>query len=1008
MYKKLVWLIFVVLVSGLVGNASAAEVSWDDGGTDSLWSTAANWIGDTVPTASDDAFIEMDPGAIIDATVTVDALNVKIGDASGSTGRVTMTGGSLTVHQTGGGGPGLWIGNQGTGYFDMSAGTIVAEHVYLPRNVPGRGYMTMSDGSITIGQSLTLGLHSGEYGELNMTGGTINVGSMFRCPDMGQAILNMSGGTINVSGTFYIVRRGNSGDASTAGHVQLDGGTITADDFEMDSENSGRPATMDITGGTLVINGDKTDKINTYIANGWITAFGSGGGGVNVGLVGLNTVVSAGLSWNPSPKDGAADVPLDVNLSWSSGFYAIRHDVYFGTSFDDVNSATATTDPAGVYMGPQDVSTYATARLETGQTYYWRIDDVGDPPDNKIYKGSVWSFTTEPFVYPIAGENISATASSSYSAEEEPENTVNGSGLSDDQHSFVLADMWLSSNSEPGSAWIQYKFDKSYKLHQMLVWNYNGSTILTNYGLKEVTIEYSEDGQTWTVLPEANEFTQAPGADGYEYNTTVDFKGVAAQSVKITANSNWGGGGVFDRYGLSEVSFLYIPLRAREPQPELGATDVDVDLVLNWRAGREAAKHDVYISTDEQAVIDSNVPVSFVTEARDVPLSLDLGETYYWKVNEVNMAETPPMLESDIWNFATREYLVVDDFELYNDLNPDDPKSNRIFYTWIDGYDNPAINGSVVGYADPPFTEQFIFHAGNKSMPYFYDNNFKYSEAVLPLSPPQDWTEHGVKVLSLYFHGDPSNTVEQMYVKVNGSKVLYDGDSTDIKPTDIKHIERGLWKRWNIDLASLGVSLQSVTELAIGFGDETNLRAGGSGVVYFDDIRLYPSVPEPPEEIWLEAEAASTIGANWRIYDDPASSGGRHIGSEDGDGDDNSTPPGVEWIAVYNFDVAGGTYKILFRAQQANSDSFWVRIPSATSQNLEDQDLPGTGWVRFDAMDVPRGEWGWDEVYSELSHGMQVFEVMNWTLPAGANTLEIAKREDGVLLDAIVITDDVD
>jgi hypothetical protein len=187
-----------------------------------------------------------------------------------------------------------------------------------------------------------------------------------------------------------------------------------------------------------------------------------------------------------------------------------------------------------------------------------------------------------------------------------------------------------------------------------------------------------------------------------------------------------------------------------------------------------------------------------------------------------------------------------------------------------------------------------------------------------------------------------------------------------------------------------------------------NPTAGGSGVVYFDDIRLYPSAPEPPEEIWLEAESASTIGASWRIYDDPASSCGQHIGSEDGDGDDNSIPPGVEWIAAYNFNVAGGTYKALFRAQQANSDSFWVRIPSATSQNLEDQDLPGTGWIRFDAIDVPRGEWGWDEVYSELSHGMQVFEVMNWTLPAGEHTLEIAKREDGVLVDAIVITNDID
>ena len=221
MYKEFIWLILIVLMLSLVANVSAADISWDAGGTDSLWNTVANWDGDTIPTDSDNAIIEMDPGAIIDDTVTADAFNVIIADAAGSTGRLTMTGGSLTVHQTGSGGPGLWIGNLGTGYFDMRGGTITAEHVYLPRTSPGKGYMTMSNGSITTGQSLTLGLHSGEYGELNMSGGTINVGTMFRCSDMGQAVLNMTGGSINVSETFFIVRRGNNGDANTSGHVQL-------------------------------------------------------------------------------------------------------------------------------------------------------------------------------------------------------------------------------------------------------------------------------------------------------------------------------------------------------------------------------------------------------------------------------------------------------------------------------------------------------------------------------------------------------------------------------------------------------------------------------------------------------------------------------------------------------------------------------------------------------------------------------------------------------------------
>ena len=1008
MCKKLARSMFIVLVLGLVGNASAADVSWDASGTDSLWSTAANWSGDVVPTAGDDAIIEMDPGAAIDATVTADALNVRIADVAGSTGRVVMTGGTLTVHQTGGGGPGLWIGNRGTGYFDMSGGTITAEHVYLPRNVPGQSYMTMNGGNITTGQSLTMGLHGGEYGELNMTGGTINVGSMFRCSDGGQAVLNMSGGTINVSGAFYVVRRGNSGNANTTGHVQLDGGTITADDFEMDPQNSGRPATMDITGGTLVINGDKVDKIKSYVTNGWITAFGSDGGGVNVGLAGTNTVVSAGLSWNPSPKDGATDVSVDVTLSWSPGLHAVRHDVYFGTSFDDVNNATATNDPVGVYKGSQDVSAYEIGGLEMRRTYYWRIDDIGAPPADAVSKGSVWQFTVEPFAYPIAREDIIATASSSNSPEEGPENTVNGSGLSEGGHSTTLTDMWLSSSGEPGAAWIQYEFDRPYKLHQMLVWNYNGSMILTSYGLKEITIECSSDAINWTQLGNVYELAQASGAKDDAQYTTIAFDSAPVKYVKIMANSNWGGG-IFDRYGLSEVRFLYIPLRAREPQPSSGATNVDPDVTLSWRAGRQAAEHNIYLSTDEQTVADGSAPVTVVTNTRE-PMSLDLGQTYYWKVSEVNMTETPSTLDGEIWSFATRDFLVVDDFESYNDVPMGEDGSNPVYGAWADGFDNPSTNGSTIGYVEAfqPSMEIRTLHGGSQSVPFMYDNNLKYSEAVRSFSPAQDWTKNGVKVLSIYFHGDPQNSVEQMYVKVNNSKIVYDGDPTDMKPSEMEHMERGMWKLWNIDLTSLGVDLRSVTKLAIGFGNEMNPTAGGSGVVFFDDIRLYSSAPEPPEEIWLEAEAAGTLGASWRIYDDPTSSGGQHIGSEDGEGDDNSTPPGVEWVASYDFEVAGGTYKMLFRAQQANSDSFWVRIPTATSQNLEDQDLPGTGWVRFDAIDVPRGEWGWDEVYSELSHGMQVFEIMNYTLPAGAHTLEIAKREDGVFLDAIVITNDVD
>jgi hypothetical protein len=170
----------------------------------------------------------------------------------------------------------------------------------------------------------------------------------------------------------------------------------------------------------------------------------------------------------------------------------------------------------------------------------------------------------------------------------------------------------------------------------------------------------------------------------------------------------------------------------------------------------------VYFSDSWKAVANGTAPVTTVTEARYGPLSLDLGKTYYWRVDEVNEAETPSMWQGDIWDFTTQEYFIVDDFESYNDLETADPNSNRIYLTWIDGWDVPT-NGSQVGYAQPPFAEQTIVHGDRQSMPLFYDNSgtANYSEATLTFSPQQDWATRGIKALSLWFRGNPPAFVEE-------------------------------------------------------------------------------------------------------------------------------------------------------------------------------------------------------------------------------------------------------
>ena len=536
---------------------------------------------------------------------------------------------------------------------------------------------------------------------------------------------------------------------------------------------------------------------------------------------------------NPNPANGATDVCGTPTLIWSPGELADKHDVYLGTNFDDVNDADRS-DPRGVLANQGQIATmYDPGRLDFGQTYYWRIDEVNAPPDSTIFKGFVWSFTTEPIGYPIDGANITATASSSINDSTGPEKTIDGSGLNGgDLHSINLQDMWLSDMLGPQPTWIEYQFDKVYKLHEIWVWNQNQVIEPSiGYGFKDVTIEYSVDGIDYTTLGTTHEFAGSPGVPDNEHETTVDLGDVIAKYVRLTAKSNWKG--YVAQYGLSEVRFFSIPVFAREPSPDSGATDVDVNVTLGWRAGREAATHNVYLGTDEQAVIDGAVVPVSVTDA-SYGSAFDLGSTYYWRIDEVNEAETPAVWQGDVWDFTTQEFIVVDDFESYNDIPVGQQGSDPVFVTWLDGFDNPSANGSIIGYneAFQPFMETSIVYGDSRqSVPLFYDNTVaSYSEVSVntdDLAIGRDWTTGSPTTMTLRFYGDPNNAAtEQLYVKIGGTKVNYPGDAAELT--------RPSWSEWNIDLTV--IDLSNVPTLAIGF-DRTG--AGGAGFVYLDEIYLY-------------------------------------------------------------------------------------------------------------------------------------------------------------------------
>jgi len=86
----------------------------------------------------------------------------------------------------------------------------------------------------------------------------------------------------------------------------------------------------------------------------------------------------------PVPADGAEFVgPDNVILTWTPGYGAKLHTVFFGDDYDTVEAATT--------GAPSGTATYSPGSLEGEKVYYWRVDEFDGVA---TYKGGVWSFTT--------------------------------------------------------------------------------------------------------------------------------------------------------------------------------------------------------------------------------------------------------------------------------------------------------------------------------------------------------------------------------------------------------------------------------------------------------------------------------------------------------------------------------------------------------------------------------------------------------------------------------------
>jgi hypothetical protein len=253
---------------------------------------------------------------------------------------------------------------------------------------------------------------------------------------------------------------------------------------------------------------------------------------------------------------------------------------------------------------------------------------------------------------------------------------------------------------------------------------------------------------------------------------------------------------------------------------------------LSWKPGQYAAKHDVYFGTDKNDVNDATDPNTLPGRGRQNPCTFAfpspppvLGQTYYWRIDEVNDACAPYIWKGLVWQFTMADYEEVEDFDSYaNDI------ALKAVWTLTGG------TGSAIS------RDTTTIRSGN-SMKYVYKNNGATEAAAnttgankLPVDI-NDWTTADIKALTLYFYGVASNnSAEKMYVALkstnNNSAVVYYDNPGDLNKPE--------WHEWNIKLSDFtGVNLHSISNVYIGFGNRGSPPAS-NGTVYFDDIRLYP------------------------------------------------------------------------------------------------------------------------------------------------------------------------
>jgi DUF1680 family protein/regulation of enolase protein 1 (concanavalin A-like superfamily) len=587
---------------------------------------------------------------------------------------------------------------------------------------------------------------------------------------------------------------------------------------------------------------------------------------------------------DPMPADGATDVALSADFSWSKGQYAQAdkgYQLFIGTDETKVADAFYR-NHANVKVYEVSSPEFSIDALDAETTYFWKIDQVNETLAPGLWKGKVWSFTTakaevgEIFAdefsvnHNFVEKGTEGTSWDGFIGLGEQE-TVEQLEVADGVIHFKSAKGRYEGGAKPLGPLLYKTVKGDFKVtvkiadYQMVSFN--------NCGLMARVADFDDagKGEDWVSVDYfplyrgiygrmtdenrrsenancgqgknankylqleliGNMFYQRHSADGIEWqelpcgpvvrNDMTDLP-LQVGIFQCTFSENMGHV-AFDDFNLEIGGVVKT---ARNHFPEDGAIDIPMTSYLSWVPGSGADGHEVYFGDSYQAIknADNNDASVFKGRQESNNVKFDIsglkdGEVYYWRIDEASGDE---ISKGPVWSFTTYNRDLTD-FAGYE-------SSDELTSKWI-------ANGT--GRVDLT-NDALQLKYNNADAPH-------YAKAEYVFDVDQDWmtSDYSFRTLSVKFKSNTSNANDTLYMVLEDNDwgqsqtvVEYDGD-----------LKKGDWTTWTIDLQQLVESnpafrLLAVKKMAIAVGNPEAATAGNAGSVEIAGIRIdYKKGDEP-------------------------------------------------------------------------------------------------------------------------------------------------------------------